>query len=250
MDRNFDDLAERFQRRVYGGLKGQIRLEVLRRDLDQLIAGEQRLKILDIGAGLGQLAIELAGEGHEVHYNDLSQKMLEYARDQARSRGLVDSMAWHPGRYQQLTEGKFDLVLCHALLEWVDDPQGVIHFCARVLRRGGALSLSFYNPAGKTYRNLIRGNFDWLDTGDAYQSDAGSLTPNRPCSAETVDKWLKQQGFQTVKASGIRVFHDYVVEKRGGHTDTRAVLDKELEFSGLEPFKWLGRYLHYTARLY
>ena len=88
MDRNFDDLTQRFQRRVYGGLKGDIRLAVLRRDIQQQIAGRENLKILDIGAGLGQLAIELACQGHEVHYNDLSSNMLHSAKGHAAEQGL------------------------------------------------------------------------------------------------------------------------------------------------------------------
>ena len=54
-DRNFDDLAERFQRKVYGGLKGDIRLAVLWRDLEQYlpqIHGAEPLTVLDVGACL------------------------------------------------------------------------------------------------------------------------------------------------------------------------------------------------------
>jgi S-adenosylmethionine-dependent methyltransferase len=38
VDRNFDDLTEKFKRKVYGGLKGEIRLAVIWRDLNQLMA--------------------------------------------------------------------------------------------------------------------------------------------------------------------------------------------------------------------
>ena len=58
-DRNFDDLAERFQRKIYGGLKGEIRLAVLWRDLESEVPALKEgrpLRILDVGAGLGQLA--------------------------------------------------------------------------------------------------------------------------------------------------------------------------------------------------
>ena len=59
MDRNFDELAERFERRVYGGLKGDVRLSVLWRDLlpivQRLEEQGQPLNILDIGGGLAQI---------------------------------------------------------------------------------------------------------------------------------------------------------------------------------------------------
>ena len=61
MDRNFDELAERFERRVYGGLKGDVRLSVLWRDLlpivQRLEQQGQPLKILDIGGGTTEVAI-------------------------------------------------------------------------------------------------------------------------------------------------------------------------------------------------
>ena len=33
VDRSFDDVADHFEKKVYGGLKGDIRLAVLRRDI-------------------------------------------------------------------------------------------------------------------------------------------------------------------------------------------------------------------------
>ena len=89
-DRNFDDLAERFQRKIYAGLKGEIRLAVLWRDLDQLVltSAASPLRILDIGAGFSQIAIRLAKLGHQVVVNDLSEKMLEMARERAQPSAI------------------------------------------------------------------------------------------------------------------------------------------------------------------
>ena len=115
---------------------------------------------------------------------------------------------------------------------------------ARKLESYGFLSLCFYNPAAKIYRNLIRGNFDWLENQDNYRSNTGSLTPNNPCELAQVRSWLHDQDFNIFSESGIRVFHDYVVEQRGGHGSPEAVLAMELAYSDKEPFKWLGRYLH------
>jgi S-adenosylmethionine-dependent methyltransferase len=40
------------------------------------------------------------------------------------------------------------------------------------------------------------------------------------------------------------VFHDYVSEQRGGHAVDQSVIAMELKYSLLEPYKWLGRYIH------
>ena len=250
MDRNFDELAERFERRVYGGLKGDVRLSVLWRDLlpivQRLEEQGQPLNILDIGGGLAQISIALAERGHRILYNDVSGAMLEKARLAVSEAGVSQQFIWQQCGYLELLDfdEKYDLVLCHALLEWLEQPQQVFSFVARKLESYGFLSLCFYNPAAKIYRNLIRGNFDWLENQDNYRSNTGSLTQNNPCELAQVRSWLHDQDFNIFSESGIRVFHDYVVEQRGGHGSPEAVLAMELAYSDKEPFKWLGRYLH------
>lgn len=251
-DRSFDDLAERFAHRVYGGLKGDIRLAVLWSDLQGVLQQHtQPLRILDVGGGLGQLSIRLAKAGHRVVFNDLSPVMMEQARALATEAGVEAAIQWEPGSYQALAQrldaAAFDLILCHAVLEWLQQPQELVSIMNRLLAPGGYLSLCFYNPAAKVYRNLIRGNFDYLNQEQPYQSDTGSLTPNHPCSLDEVRQWLRNESLHIVSESGVRVFHDYVVEKRGGHQHPDQVLAMELRYSREEPFKWLGRYLHLMA---
>ena len=87
-DRNFDDLADKFARKIYGGLKGDIRLAVIWRDLLAVvpaIEGQTPLRILDVGGGLGQFTLRLAGLGHSLIYSDLSQNMLSQTQQQARA---------------------------------------------------------------------------------------------------------------------------------------------------------------------
>ena len=255
-DRNFDDLALRFADKVYGGLKGQIRLAVIWRDLQQqlpdLIAAShsKSLRILDLGGGLGQIAIKLALQGHEIVFNDISPIMVEEAKQVAEEQGVADRFQWHVGPYQNLRPddlGQFDLILCHAVLEWLDQPQDLVAALGQFCHSNTALSLCFYNPASKVYRNLICGNFKVLDKGQNYQSNTGSLTPNNPSEPDHVKQWLRQYRFTLQQVSGLRVFHDYVLEKRGGHQVPDDVLAMEVKYSQLEPYKWMGRYLHFFA---
>lgn len=252
LDRNFDDIAEHFSKKVYGGLKGQIRLAVLRRDIfawvDQQMKILQRpLRVLDVGAGLAQISIELAQQGCDVTVNDISANMLAHARLQAGD--IAESMHWHVGPYQSLDEqlnGQYDLILCHALLEWLAKPHEIMQFFDRWLSSGGMLSLCFYNPVSFIYRNLVMGNFNLL-TKKQFKADNGSLTPNHPVAKEEVLAWLSSYHYQLYTTSGLRVFHDYSPLKRGGHTDPEAVIAMELTYSNQEPYKWLGRYLHFMA---
>ncbi|PNK61634.1 methyltransferase domain-containing protein [Psychrobacter sp. FDAARGOS_221] len=259
-DRNFDPITEHFVKKVYGGLKGDIRLAVLKRDLTdvvkQLSAQHNRpLRILDVGAGLAQISIELAEQGHQVTINDISHNMLVEAKKNASERGVLDKISWLVCPYQHFEEilGEtadegYDLILCHALLEWLGQPSDIMPFFARWLAADGVLSLCFYNPASFVYRNLIMGNFNLLNNPEFKSDNKKSLTPNNPVSYEQVAGWLEDQGLQINSVSGLRVFHDYSPLKRGGHTNPEAVIKMELRYSNQTPYKWLGRYLHVLAQ--
>ncbi|PKH80012.1 methyltransferase domain-containing protein [Psychrobacter sp. 4Bb] len=259
-DRSFDAIADHFEKKVYGGLKGEIRLAVLRRDIFEYSAQMSEalgrpLRILDVGAGLAQIAIELAAQGHSVVINDISANMLEKAKASAEKIDKKLNITWYVCPYQALEEKlahtkaeKFDLIMSHALLEWLAEPAAVMDFFDQYLTDDGALSLCFYNPASFDYRNLIMGNFNLLDNTDYKADNKKSLTPNYPVAKEEVQSWLKAHDYQTVRSSGLRVFHDYAPLKRGGHNDPDAVIRMELRYSQLEPYKWLGRYLHILAK--
>ena len=257
-DRSFDAIADHFEKKVYGGLKGEIRLAVLRRDIfaycaqTSLLLGRP-LRILDVGAGLAQIGIELAVQGHTLVINDISANMLEKAQASAAQYDDDLKITWHVCPYQELEEKlankteKFDLIMCHALLEWLAEPAAVMDFFDQYLTQSGAISLCFYNPASFDYRNLIMGNFNLLDNTDYKADNKKSLTPNHPVAKEEVEAWLQAHDYKTQVASGLRVFHDYSPLKRGGHNDPDAVIRMELRYSQLEPYKWLGRYLHLLA---
>jgi S-adenosylmethionine-dependent methyltransferase len=248
-DRNFDDLAERFQHKVYGGLKGEVRLAVLWRDLEQCVpelhSGRQ-LRILDVGAGLGQLAIRLAKLGHQVVVNDLSEQMLAMAKTAAESEGVLDKIQWYHCPLQALPQSiddRFDLVMCHAVVEWLEDPEPLLPLLTGFLLDDGLLSLTYYNRHSLEYRNLIRGNFNLLKR-EQFVPDPGSLTPGNPLYPELVESWVNASGLKAKSKSGIRVFHDYVTTQRGGHAIANEVIDMELRYSQREPYLWLGRYIH------
>ena len=263
-DRSFDAIADHFEKKVYGGLKGEIRLAVLRRDIFEYSAQMSEalgrpLRILDVGAGLAQIAIELAAQGHSVVINDISANMLEKAKASAEKIDKKLDITWYVCPYQALEEKlaqteteteteKFDLIMSHALLEWLAEPAAVMDFFDQHLTDDGALSVCFYNPASFDYRNLIMGNFNLLDNTNYKADNKKSLTPNHPVAKEEVQSWLKAHDYQTVRSSGLRVFHDYAPLKRGGHNDPDAVIRMELRYSQLEPYKWLGRYLHILAK--
>ncbi len=256
-DRNFDDLAERFARNVYGGLKGRIRLSVLRRDFGQHLpippfvpdTGRPPLRILDAGGGQGQFSLPLARAGHQITLCDLSEQMLLGARAEAEQLGVSERVTLVQSSIQLLGERlpentePFDLVICHAVLEWVLDPEALIDHLVRWLKPGGYLSLCYYNLHGAVYKNLLRANFKKVERGD-YGGFRGSLSPINPLYPETVDRWLADRPLERLATSGIRVFHDYILDKTQREQNPDKVVELELRLSQTEPYRSLGRYLH------
>jgi S-adenosylmethionine-dependent methyltransferase len=259
-DRNFDDLATRFQKNIYGGLKGQIRLAVLKRDFTECVGihpfGESKaakpLRILDAGGGQGQFSLEFALAGHEVVICDISAEMLKLASAQAEKMGVASQVQClhcsiqDVGRH--LGDGiQFDLVLCHAVMEWVAKPQDLLDSLLAYLKPQGFLSLTFYNLHSLIYKNLLRTNFKKIIQQD-YGGSRGSLTPTNPLYPEQVFEWLSALPLRVLATSGIRVFHDYVFNEEHRERDPENLIALELDFSRKQPYQLLGRYLHLLAQ--
>ncbi|MDO5652088.1 MAG: methyltransferase domain-containing protein [Moraxella sp.] len=251
-DRNFDDIADHFANKVYGGQKGRIRLAVLERDINEVLASlthlDRPLNILDVGAGLAQISLQLA-KTHHCTITDISSNMLAKARANADELGIKDNTRFITASYQELGDiikgNTYDVILCHAVLEWLGEPKAIMDFFDEFLASDGVLSLCFYNPASPIYRNLVMGNFYQLTTPKT--ADNKSLTPNHPVSLDEVSSWLNERHYRVLLHSGIRVFSDYAPLKRGGLNNADDVVAMELKYARQLPFRLMGRYLHVMA---
>jgi S-adenosylmethionine-dependent methyltransferase len=158
-DRHFDQLATRFAEKIYGGAKGAIRLAVLQADLAEALP-DRPLRVLDIGGGLGHMSLWLAERGHQVTFTEPAEPMLEGARQRFAEAGQSATFIQAPWQelLGQLTE-PYDLVLCHAVLEWLAEPHAILPVLHQLTSPGGWLSLAFYNRDALIYRNLLKGHF-------------------------------------------------------------------------------------------
>ncbi len=254
-DRNFDDLAQRFKKNIYGGLKGDIRLAVLERDcrahLPVFPAAEIPVKpwrILDAGGGQGQFSLQWAQAGHDVVICDISAEMLKLAEEQVKALGLEKQVQLIHSPVQELPQHlgaahQFDFVICHAVMEWLQEPQELLPCLLNYLAPGAYLSLTFYNLHSLIYKNLLRTNFKKIINQD-YGGSRGSLTPINPQYPEQVLAWVSQLPLNVLCHSGIRVFHDYIFNEDHRAREPQSLLQLELEFSQQEPYRSLGRYIH------
>jgi len=250
-DQNFDELSHRFTQKIYSGTKGKVRLALLERDLDETLGQRLQapLSILDAGGGQGQFARILARQGHQVTLCDHSAVMLESARQGAAEEGLDHAFEYIHSTIQALPEPKqsYDLVLCHAVLEWVIDWQALVLSLLGQMGGGGYLSLMFYNQHSTVFRSLVRGYFDRVVDGKLHGNGQG-LTPINPLLPEQVLGFLKEQGMTVLCKSGIRVFHDYMHKEIRDRRSEQDIITLEKRFSREEPYRSLGRYYHVVVQ--
>ena len=245
-DRHFDELATRFAEKIYGGAKGAIRLAVLQADLKEALP-ERPLRVLDIGGGLGHMSLWLAEHGHQITFSEPAAPMLEGARARFAEAGQQASFIQAPWQdlLGQLDE-PFDLVLCHAVLEWLAEPHAILPVLHQLTAPGGWLSLAFYNKDALIYRNLLKGHFRKLRK-ERFAGEGQSLTPQRPLDPRELALQLTPQ-WTVEQQSGVRVFHDYMPQEFQAKAELTDLLEMELAYRRHPGFAGLGRYLHWICR--
>ena len=245
-DRHFDQLATRFAEKIYGGAKGAIRLAVLQADLIESLP-DRPLRVLDIGAGLGHMSLWLAERGHDVTLAEPAAPMLEGARQRFTDAGQTANFIQAPWQALPdiLTE-RYDLVICHAVLEWLDEPFTILPVLHQLTEPDGWLSLAFYNRDALIYRNLLKGHFRKMRK-NTLAGEKQSLTPQEPLDPRELAAQLGNL-WRVETQSGIRVFHDYMPVEFQARADLADLLEMELAHRRHPAFAGLGRYLHWMCR--
>lgn len=110
--------------------------------------GPGRNRLLDVGCGSGGLMERTRGLGWEVEGTEVDPR----ASAAARGRGLTV----HDGDLAACAfpGGSFDVVHLGHVIEHVDDPEGLLRECRRVLKPGGRLVILTPNAAGWGHRHF------------------------------------------------------------------------------------------------
>jgi S-adenosylmethionine-dependent methyltransferase len=224
---------------------------VLRRELDRHAGAE--LTVVDVGGGTGGFAVPLAQSGHRVTVVDASPDALAALTRRAADAGVADRVRAVQGDGDALAglvePASVDLILCHAVLEVVDQPADVVAAVAAALRPGGAVSVLVAGRAAAILGRAINGH---LRSASALVTDpdgrAGARdTLRRRYDAESAAELLRSAGLEVEETHGVRVLTDLlpaaVVEE-----DPQALLELELALSARPPFRDIASQLHLFAR--
>lgn len=104
---------------------------------------------LDLACGTGAVAERAARAGAKVTGIDLAPALLEQARRRAREQGLaIDYQIGDCERLDEIEDGSFEVVSSTCGIMFSPDHAASARQLARVLKRGGRLSLANWTPEG------------------------------------------------------------------------------------------------------
>ncbi|MDX2826347.1 methyltransferase domain-containing protein, partial [Streptomyces ipomoeae] len=217
------------------------------RQVDEQIAGRfpvgQRLRVLDVGMGQGTQALRLARAGHQVTGIEREPKLIAVAREvvAAEPKGIRDRMRIVEGDGRDtgvhFLPGSFDVVLCHGVLMYVEEPDPLLAGLARMLAPGGLLSLLVRNGDALAMRPGLAG--DWGGALAAFDTSAyrnrlgldvradrlGALTDTLAGIGAPLHAWY-----------GVRVFTDLAADDAGVPDDLEVLLAAEERAGRTDPY--------------
>ncbi len=247
-------LAKRFVDDHYSSLRGRVRTHVINEHLRQhLEAAPQR--VVDIGGGAGNQSVPLARAGHDVTIVDPSAAMLERAA--ARLADEADEVAARVRLVQASGEAAnttldgatFDVVLCHGVLMYLEDPEPLIDSLCTLAAPSGLLSIVAKNVEVMALRHAHEG--DWAAALAAFDSDRqvnGLGVDTRGDRIEHLSSLIAQRGIAPIAWYGVRLFTDGWTSDRAASDPEDLVLQAELMASQRDPYRQLSRLFHLIGR--
>ena len=243
----FAGKAEWFDRNYRETSHGRVRLElVLERVVESL--PPPPASVLDAGGGTGAFAIPLAERGYDVTVLDRSTEWLGVAEARAAEAGvrltLVEGSTEDVARL--FPGGRFDGVLCHTLLLYLDDPGAALRSLRAVARSGAVLSVLEKNREGLAMRPGLHGEPDEARRVLEDPMAAGRLgIVNRARSAGELRAVLLAAGWRTLDWAGVRLFSDLVLTF--DPDQHRRLLELERAAGRKDPYRRVARFVHLRA---
>ncbi len=131
--------------------------------LERATALGRALDVVDVGGGTGGFAVPLALLGHHVTVVDPSPDALAALQRRAADAAVAPRVHPVQGDAGALADlvgaGSADLVLCHGVIEYTDDPAAAVADAVAVLRPEGLVSLLVLQRLGALLARALAGRF-------------------------------------------------------------------------------------------
>ena len=255
-DDPFASLADRFADVAYASVKGYVRTHVMHQQLLEHLPPAPA-SVLDVGGGAGHQSFPLAQAGYDVTVLDPSQAMLDKARERLGrltepARRRVTLVRADGENAEEAVQGRrFDAVLCHGVLGYLDRPQPVVEQLCRCAAEGGIVSIMTANARAGAVRPAMEGR--WEDALAAFDERTGIGVlgvRGRADTVEEISELIRGHGVEPVRWYGVWLFVDWL-EFAGAEpdlADAERVAAVELEASRRDPYRRLSRVFHLVGR--
>lgn len=204
---------------------------------------ERQVKVLDLGGGTGVYAVPMAKAGHPVTVVDQSPDALATLRRRANAAGvgelvtavLSDLDAFDGGS----AELAADVVLCHRVLEYVDNPVQTLIEAGRAVRAGGVLSIVSASRFGAILSRVLGGRCEearaLLDDPD--NRVGGTDQSLRRFEVGQLTELLGQASLSVISSRGVGLFEE-LTSRHGTLADNglAAALDRSAPFVEVAPY--------------
>ena len=160
-------------------------------------------KILDFGSGFGVTANHLA-KNNDVTAVEPNSELLEYRICENHYEQIIGSI----DKLKGMHDGSFDVILCHNVLEYIEDRAGLIAEFYRLLKSDGILSIVKHNKNGKIMHKAVFENN--VDEAMALLRGENAISQNFGMINEyeiwDLKDWIAGK-FALDKVYGIRTFY-------------------------------------------
>lgn len=190
-DDTWAGLADQFADEAYASVKGRVRTYVMHQHLLEHLPAPPAT-VLDVGGGAGHQSFPLAQAGYEVTLLDPSAAMLDKARQRLQglpgdARRRVTLLQADGENAVEAVDGRrFDAVLCHGVLGYVEQPEPLVTQLCQCAAPGGVVSIMTGNANTMAVRPALERR--WDDALAAFDARAEIGVLGVPARADTVEE--------------------------------------------------------------
>lgn len=218
---------------------GKMFYELIYRQLN--VSNDQRLKILDFGAGFC-----ITADHYAEFHNVIALEPNEEMRSLRAENNKYDLIGEGVDYLSTLDDGSFDLVICHNVLEYATEREEILRQLVRVTKQGGELSIVKHNLYGRVMASAVLSDDPMTALSLLNQETEDSFFGKRDVYG---NDWLISvigDGMRLAETYAIRTFFGLSSNNGIKYTDDwyRDMLELETRTCSMEEFRNVAFFNH------